>query len=316
MIRPLHYIVFFSILFQGCVGFYEPTDYNYDQKEAENKEERIQDSIENYLRFKMPSGFNYQPYDFGDVFVIKDPEIKKLDQLIETKNYLPLKAEQTGENIDAQMAEIEKKIEAQKTYLKENNIYPTYEVNHIYAMEHITSDSALINELDVELYPNYRVKDLHLKMSVMLNGARYKVFKSFINQDPVYDSGDWSWDSEKNSDFYTAAFAALENETDYKDKLLVTILDMSDYIKSHRSFDDNDFAKTQALRWEKEFLTEDYKTLRIDKLENTIDTMDQQPLLVGYSLLHEVYLEKPDSTHKFVFSFDLNYVITKVIEER
>lgn len=85
MIRPLHYIVFFSILFQGCVGFYEPADYNYEQKEVENKEERIQDSIENYLRFKMPSGFNYQPYDFGDVFAIKDPEIKKLDQLIETK---------------------------------------------------------------------------------------------------------------------------------------------------------------------------------------------------------------------------------------
>lgn len=304
------------VFLTGCVGFYEPTSYDYSASQDKERDEKVRDSVKHYLQSKTPIGFNYEPYEFGELLVEKSEEIKKLDQLIEQKNRLPLKADELGSSYDAKLKELDDKIKAQKEYLKSNNIYPVYKINHIYALENITSDSAMINELDLELYPNYSVKDVHLKMQVALNKARYKTFKYFIRQEPVYESDDWSWQNDKNNTFYSAAFEALNNEQDYKGRLLVTILDMTDYIKQHNDFDENDFAKEQVFIWESENLSTAYRTYQIGKLQNDIDTINSQPIMIGYELTHEVFETNPDSIHKFVYSFDLNYVITRVIESK
>jgi DNA polymerase III delta prime subunit len=291
-------------------------DYIPIDNKAALKEERVQDTLSAYIIERTPVGYSYSSLEFGDVYVIKDEEIKKLDKLIEEKNQLPLQKESLGDGYAAAEKEIQEKIDAQKKHLKDNNIYPWYEVNHLYAMESVVSDSALIYEFDFEIYPNYTVKDVHKKMGLSLDPKRYKYFKYFLDQKPVYKSGDWEWEETKNSEFYTAAFAALENEQDYKDKLLLTIIDMTKYIKEKNSFDENDFAKKQMLRWEKDNVQGQLKTISISKLKSSIDTLDGVAMLMGYYMNHDVYTDSIQDKTRFSYSFDLNYVITKVTEQK
>lgn len=299
----------------GCLGFYVTEQYHIESSEAIEKEGKVQDTIESYVQGKSPTGYNYKSLEFGDLYVIKDEEIKKLDELIEEKNQLPLKAGQYGAKLDSVEKSLDDKIEKQKQHLKENNIYPWYEVNHLYAFENIVNDSAMIYEFDFEVYPNYEIKDVHKKLGVTLGPKRYKIFKYFLDQKPVYDSDDWAWQESKNSDFYAAAYAALDNEVNYKDKLLLTIIDMTQYIKSNNSFEENDFAKKQVLKWESENIQESLKTLNLSKLKNSIDTLDGEPILSGYLMTHDVFIDTPENKKKFKFYFDLNYVIIKVLEE-
>lgn len=298
----------------GCVGFYVPEDYTYTPSKEAVKEQKVHDSIMKYVQERSPSGYNYKSLEFGEVYVIKDDEIKKLDQLIEEKNYLPFKKDEYGDQYEKKEKELQEKIDQQKKYLKDNKIYPWYEVNHLYAFENVISDSAIVYEFDFELYPNYTVKDVHKKMDLTLDPKRYKMFKYFLAQSPVYETNDWMYNEQKNNEFYTAAYAALENESDYKDKLLLTIIDMTQYIYDKDSFDENDFAKKQMLRWEKEKTQDDMKTISISQLGNTMDTINGQAILVGYKMKHDFYTESIEEIRRFEFDFDLNYVIVRVTE--
>ncbi len=305
-----------GLFLTGCIGFYVPEGYEEVDTEAVIKEARIQDTIKHYVQGKSPMGYNYKSLEFGDVYVIKDEEIKKLDDLLEQKNYLPFKEDELGADYEKTEKNLQAKIDKQKAYLKENNIYPWYEVNHLYAFEHVISDSAIIHEFDFEVYPNYRVKDVHKKMGVSLDAKQYKFFKHFLNQEPVYKGSDWQWEEEMNSEFYAAAFSALENEEYYKDKLLLTIIDMTGYIKEKNNFDENDFAKIQLLKWEKQFLDVTPKTISISQLKSTIDTLEGNPVLTGYTMNHDFYTESIDDKRRFEFYFDLNYVILRVTEQK
>lgn len=293
-----------------------PEDYDHSYSEGVVKEVKIHDSIKHYVQGKTPVGYNYRSLEFGELFVIKDRATERLDELIEEKNQLPLKAEQYGSEYEKVEKELDDKIEKQKAYLKENNIYPWYEVNHLYAFENLINDSAIINEFDFEVYPNYTVKDVHFKMSLSISPKQYKTLRYFLDQKPVYESEDWEWKERKNNEFYSAAFAALENESDYKDKLLLTLINMTDYIKKRNDFDESDFAKKEMLHWEKENVSEQLKTISISQLKSDIDTIDDKAILVGYHMDHEVYTSSIDDKTKFQYYFDLNYVITRVIEQK
>lgn len=300
----------------GCVGFYDPGDYSYTPSKEAIKEQRIKDSIKVYIQARSPMGYNYKSLEFGEVFVIKDEEIKKLDKLLEEKNYLPFRKDEYGSEYDKKEKDLLEAIDQQKEYLKENNIYPWYEVNHLYAFENVISDSAIVYEFDFEVYPNYDIKDVHKKMDLTLDPKRYKMLKYFLAQNPVYETNDWMYNEEKNSEFYTAAYAALDAPSDYKDKLMLTIIDMTQYIYDKDAFDENDFAKKQMLRWEKENVEEQLKTISISQLNTVIDTLDEQPILTGYTMRHDFYTENIDDLRRFEFEFDLNYVITRITEKK
>lgn len=316
MNKSLIFFAAISLFLTGCVGFYMPEDYDQSYTEAAIKEERIHDSIEHYVQGKGPVGYNYKSLEFGELYVIKDDEIKKLDKLIEEKNQLPLKVDQYGSDYNKIEKELQEKIDKQKAYLKENKIYPWYEVNHLYAFENLINDSAIIYEFDFEMYPNYTVKDVHMKMTLTIDAKQYKTLKYFLDQKPVYDSEDWEWEQSKNREFYNAAFTALENETVYKDKLLLTLIRMTDYIKSRNDFDESDFAKKEILKWEKDNVSDQLKTISISQLKSDMDTVDNQVVLVGYHMEHEVYTESIKDKTRYDYYFDLNYVITRVTEEK
>lgn len=307
---------FVSLFLTGCVGFYVPDDYNYIPSNEEVKDIRIQDSIKQYVQERSPMGYSYHDLEFGELYVIKDDEIKKLDKLIQEKNQLPLKADEYGAEYASVEQKLQQEIDAQKAFLKKNNIYPWYEINHLYAFENLASDSAIVYEFDFEVYPNYQIKDVHKKMALTLDPDRYKTLQYFLEQKPVYESSDWQWQEMKNSEFYNAAFSALENESDYKDKLLITIIDMTDYIRKRNSFDENDFAKKQIFNWEKNYIDQPLKTISISQLKSEIDTLDNQAILTGYSMTHDVYTEHLDDKTRFKYFFDLNYVITQVVEQK
>ena len=57
----------------------------------------MKDSIESYIQGRTPAGYHYNSLEFGELYVIKDEEIKKLDKLIEEMNYLPLQADKNSE---------------------------------------------------------------------------------------------------------------------------------------------------------------------------------------------------------------------------
>lgn len=303
-------------LLSSCVGFYTDTNYDAQGAKEEEKKERVIDSLKSYVSSKTPPGYSYKSFAFGELYVIKDEEIKKLENLIDQRNKLEYEEAKYGSEWEKVKSEADQKVTNQKKYLKENNIFPWYEINHLYSYENVVNDSALIYEFDFEIYPNYKVKDVHQKMMVPLSPKKYRTFQFFMEQKPVYDSEDWQWENRMNQEFYNAALTALDNETEYKNELLLTILDMTDFIKENNKFDENDFAKKQMFQWENLNMPNNYKTVKIIQLRDHIDTINGQPILTGYNLERQVYESSPDSLILLNYEFDLNYVIVRVTEEK
>lgn len=310
VIKVLQY-VFVAVLFTSCLGNY-PT-INTTTPSAKSKEESVKECVTNHIKKSFEGQGTYKNFKFGELYVLKPAEIIELDKLIDFKNQLPLKSAQYGDKLDSVTNAQDVKIAFKKQEIKDKNLFPWYEIDHIFSLVPNSGDSVILYEFNFEVFPNYTVKEVHQKMSVVLTKKEYKTFEYFFRQSPVYESDNYSWDYEMNNAFYAQCFAAIEAEEDNKADLIKTIIAMTDYIVLNNQFDEKDFTKQSVKNWEKDNLDSNYSFGSYDALTPVLVNVDGQEVIAGYEILH--HLKKQEEEVVLVFSFDLNFVLTTVLEK-
>ena len=304
------FAIFYLLMLTGCLGNYPVVTSTTSNVEKKTKEEKVKESISNHLTTSFAEYGEYKNFQFGELFMYKPKEIKELDELISVKNNLPIKQNADLDNLDAELAAQDTKIEAKKLEIKEKKIYPWYEVNHIFAIIPKDGDSTTVYEYDFEVYPNYSIKDVHQKMILKLSPKEFKSFKRFFNQDPVYESEDYYWASNMNNTFYVQCFSAIENEDEYTGELIRTILKMSEYIRSNNEFKEGDFTLKLAKEWVFFHLKPALNIGEYSELTPVIETYEGKDIITGYEINH-TYSEA-EKENKITFYFDLNFVLIRI----
>lgn len=312
MRTTLYLILLISL--NACLGNYPTSTPTSSNVSKISKEEKVKEGVSNHVKIAFASMGSYKNFKFGELFMLKPKEILELDEMIEKKNQMPLQYELYGDSLEQVIEAQDVKIAFKKQEIQDNGIYPWYEINHIFAIQPVTGDSATVYEYDFEVYPNYTIKEAHQNMMLPLSKKEYSTFKIFMNQSPVYESSDYGWANEMNSSFYTTCYAALDNEKEYKGELLKTIIRMTDYIRSNNQFNEKDFTLKVVQEWEKVNLPEIVSVGKYEKLAPFISKVDEVDVITGYQLNH---ILKEDSVSKsgYSFLFDLNFVLTSVKEK-
>jgi hypothetical protein len=289
---------------------------NTTKQSSVSKEDNVKKSISDHIVNVFSEQGAYKNFLFGELFILKPKEILELDNLIDEKNKLPLRTEELGKKYDSTIAAQDVKIAFKKQEIKDNRIYPWYEINHLFAIVPLKKeDSVSIFELDFEIYPNYTIKDIHKKMELKLSNDDYIVFRAFMQQIPLYESLDDDYDYQMNNAFYSKSLAAIESEEDYKGELIKTILDMMVYIRKNNKFDEDAFTLEKVILNESKFINPEYKIIDYGKLTPVLSQIESIDVVTGYEIIVKCKDEKNNSDFIYSFQFDLNFVLNSVFKE-
>ncbi len=316
-IFKIHFIFIFllGIVLNSCLGYASAYE-NSTKESSPSKEDKVKKAISDHILKVFSEKGAYKNYLYGELFVLKPKEILELDQLIDEKNKLPLRTDELGKKYDSVMQAQEVKIAFKKQEIKDNKIYPWYEISHLFAIVPLKKeDSVSVYELDFEIYPNYTIKDVHQKMLLLLSNDEYLVFKAFMNQDPLYQTNNYSYDYDMNNAFYSQSIAAIESEEDYKGELIRTILDIMIYIKKNNAFDEDAFMLEKVIRSEPKFINPEYKVVDYSKPSPILSQIDNNEVITGYEIKVNCKDEINDGNFVYLFQFDLNFVLTSVTRE-
>jgi hypothetical protein len=296
-------------LFIGCLGNYPVSTSTTSNVTKISKEDKVKEGVSNHVKTSFAKIGAYKNVQFGELFLLKPKEILELDEMIEIKNQLPLQREIYGDNLQNVIDSQDIKIAYKKQEIQDKHIYPWYEINHLFAIVPVEKDSVGVYEYDFEVYPNYTIREAHQKLAVQLSKTQFKTFEKFMNKTPVYESEDYNWAYEMNSKFYTQCLAALEEENDYKDELLKTILNMMNYITVHNEFNEKDFALKVAKKWELLNMNTSLDDGEYSELSPLLSSIDDVEVISGYQIVRKFN----DSTKDpYIFIFDLNFVLISV----
>lgn len=286
--------------------------YESTAPQKPSKQETIKQNISNYTTSKFVERGTYKSFQFGELFITKPTEIQQLDQLIEVRNTLPLMEDHYGDKLDSVIKKQDALIEAKKNEIKTNNIYPIYEMSHLFSIN-VNKDLYEIYEYDYSLYPNYKVKDVKQLLFLELNAKEYQLFLHFTNQRPLFD-GNPSLDNA----YYTQFYTALDTEKEFKPELLMNILKIIDYIRKKDKFDEHDFCQTIAKEWV--FSNATFNEVKPEgfaknELVHILQTdSNNVKKLIGYNLTYLFTVKENESRvqKKLDFDFDLNFLLIKV----
>lgn len=278
----------------------------------EQKEENTyEDSISSYLT-RMHKD-NYQGYTFGSLFVNKPTEVKELEQLYETRNSLPSMRDVYGDRLDSMIIATDTLIAQKKREIKENKVYPTYELNHLYTID--KDSSYRVQEATFHFYPNKTILDVRSIFYENLDKEEKELFAHFIQQKPLI-TRDYS--TLLNESIYENMNNALDFEPkETKGELLKTTLQRVKFYLVNNGFDADVFTNGSIVMKLKLDYNVD-KPIRMSVLKELTEKHDDLPAekIIGYSKFCE--FQKTDSLGTLINSaiyceFDNNYVLKGVL---
>lgn len=311
-IKPVVFIgtICLLLLVNSCLMNYPVYDSTAPTKPT--KQETFQQNISNYTTSKFIEKGTYNSFQFGELFVTKPIEIQQLDDLIKVRNTLPLMEEHYGDKLDSVITKQDALIEAKKSEIKAKNIYPIYEMSHLFSII-VNKDLVEIYEFDYSLFPNYSVKDVKQLMFLELTNKEYQLFLHLSNQRPLFTRN-----PSLDPIFYTQFFTALDAEKNFKPELLKNILKIIEYILRKDNFDETDFCQTVAKDWVNSnpiFIDPKPEGFSKNELIQVLvtDTNNVQKL-VGYNLTYIFTIKEKEARvqKKLDFDFDLNFLLTRV----
>ncbi len=282
-----------------------------DIEEKPTKNQQVQQSVSEYTKNRVKERGQYKGFLFGELFVSKAREIQELDQLIEIRNQLPTMEEHYGKRLDSIIAVQDNLILAKKEEIKEKNLYPLYEISHLFSVS-LHENQYEIYEFDYSLFPNYTIKDVKQLMLVLLNAEQYQLFVHLMAQKPLTDN------YERDVAYYTQFFTALDNEKTYKAELIVNILKVMQHIIKYGEFDQHVFCRSIAEEWMKSNQDfSNYKSLGFNPKEiqpRIVKFDDGVERLIGYNLSHQFQYKSEQETivSELNFEFDLNFLLIRI----
>jgi hypothetical protein len=241
-----------SVLLSSCfiIEEYENAALEESKTVEKSRQDIVQDSVIACLTRLYEGDLKYLPYTFGSVYANKPQEIVELEQLYELKSSLPTMQEHYGSRLDSVIDANDKAISKKQSEIRENRIYSTYDLTHLYCVEDKKNKTTKVVETKFYTYPNNQIKDMEVVFTSNLDASQFELFEHYIHQDPLIFDNDYSYQSQKNKSAYTKMNQAMMDEPhESKADLLNTILLKVKFYKKHNAFDSELFTNLVLSEW-------------------------------------------------------------------
>lgn len=202
-----------SFLFTACFVV-EPVPSEYDKKKDiyTQKTAQAKDSIKAYITKNIASKRIYKAYDYSELYELKPKDIEEYENLIIEKNRLPLLENTYHGQLEQREKELNELIAKKKQYIKENKIYTSYEMGHIFSLKE--PDSTIVTEQIFYFYPNFSVKDLNVNYYLKLDNIELLNYERFIYNSSLFNSFDSYTDEKNDAIFYNNLKTELDKHID------------------------------------------------------------------------------------------------------
>jgi hypothetical protein len=275
---------------QPLIGFYVPDEDLSPQDRAEK-------NVETYVTTKFGAERAYKMYNFGQLYRLKKPEQKQLDELKELRALVPGMKDNYGNRIDSVIASYDTLIAQKEREIKQKNIVPDYIISHIFSIKNKTGGGGTVYEGDFILNDKFEVKDFRVKLGADLSKDDFEWFYYFFQQYPIFNSGDYEKDvnmSKQIFDFYNSHLSKLKTE---KEEFLVTALRVTRIINKTKKYDKDVICGFLVMKKidEKKYC-ENYHPLKFSPAEEILTKTNAGDSLIGYKIFH--LFECTDSTGK------------------
>ncbi|MBL4703376.1 MAG: hypothetical protein JKY54_02585 [Flavobacteriales bacterium] len=316
-----------TILFSSCfiIEEYENATVVENKIVKASRQDELQDSVTVYLSKQYEGESKYLLFTFGAVFANKPQPIVELVQLYDLKKALPGMQAHYGDKLDSVRADNDTAIVHKQNEIREQRIYATYDLTHLYCVENKKEKTVKVIETKVLAYPNNKIKDMQLIFQTKLDEREFELFEYFIHQDPLYFSTDYSYQSQMNAAAYKKMNQALMDEPSAtKADLLKTILQKVQFYQQNNGFDSDLFTNKVLSKWSKT-PTLDVKIKKIIKTSKLIpikgktkatDGGVSYEYLIGYKkfILIDGLWDEDYQEEKAVYcEFDKNHVLKGVL---
>lgn len=260
-------------------------------------QETAQNHVQEYVKSKFGADVQYKVYNFGELFRLKKPEQKELDQLKELRALVPGMKEHYGAKTDSVLKSYDTLIASKQREIITNKIVPDYIISHVFTIKNKTGGGGTVYEGDFILDDKLHVKDFHMKMAAELAKDDFEWFYYFFQQYPIFNSGDYEKDlnlSNQIFDFYNNQLAKLK---DGKEEFLLTALRVTRIINKTKKYDKDIICGFLVMKKidEKKYC-DNYKPLKFSPAEEILVKTNSGDSLIGYKIFHK--FECTDNTGK------------------
>lgn len=292
----IYTIVILSLIVSSC----NLLDYEYSPpppSQYQITSEKVKNSIDSVLISQLET--KYIPYSFGQLETIKPIPFLKLDSIYLLRSNL----RENTEDYQALLKKYNNEIEELKNKINDEKLYHTYQVDHIYIVK--KEKGYQLHEDQFKLFPNYKLKKISPILSTPLSTKEKDLFDYFTLQNPLYETGDVSYNNQLDLLTYEKFNIALSNEKFNKAGLVHTILYSIEYIRLYNEFNEQKIAEGIADKW---LIENNYNNFIpiYSKL-----TKEEEQKVSSYSLIAQN--KKGEITIRF--TLDLNLVITDITVE-
>ncbi len=274
-------------------------DYDYSPpppSQYQITSEKVKSKIDSVLISQLDT--KYIPYTFSLLETIKPTPFLKLDSLYSLRTNL----RENAEDYLVLMKKYNNEIEELKNKINDEKLYHTYQIDHIYIVE--KEKGYQLHEDQFKLLPNYQLQKITPILSTHLSTKEKDLFDYFTLQNPLYETGDISYNNQLDLLTYEKFNIALSNEKYNKAGLLHTILYSIEYIRQFNDFNEQKIAEGIADKW----LIENHYNNFIP-IYSKLTKKEQE--VNSYSLIAQN--KKGEVTIRF--TLDLNLVITDITVE-
>ncbi len=301
----LKYIIYGSILssLSACVLLTTPPAKELPDSKKELTP-NVEEAVTTYITDNLIG--EYTPYSFGELKIIKPPLFQQLDSLYLVRINLKRQKAILKEQYDSLLVDVNTKIDTTKQEINRQKVFHHYEIEHIYLLDN--NDRLTLFDNIFEVLPNYKVNDIHNKMTTTISTEEKKLFEEYLARAPLFESYNYAKDERLNKLTYDKFEQALANDSLHKDKLLHTILYSMKYIKENNEFNQQEIMNHFAKDWlaKNNFNPTNYKLSNYKYI-----LKDGNP--IGYIISAE---SKNSHQASFSFYFDHNLVLESIAKSK
>lgn len=255
-----------------------------------------EDNIEAYVRQKFGTGVAYKIYNFGQIYRLKQPEQRQLDELRELRALVPGMKDHYGSKTDSVLRYYDTLIAQKQREIEQKNIRSDYIISHIFTIRE-KGGNGTVYEGDFILDHELKVKDFRIDMAAELAKDDFDWFYYFFQKFPIFNTGDYDQDLDMSNSIYDYYNARLAQLTTNKEEFLLTALRVTRIINKSKKYDKDIICGfVIAKKLEEEKVCSNYKPIVFTAAEEIKVKTASSDSLIGYKVFHKY--ECTDSTGK------------------
>lgn len=269
-------------------------------------QEKAELSAKSYLKRAYDSIGVYQPLGFGTVEEIIPDQVTQLAELKEMRKLLPGMKDNYGNKLDSVIVAYDSLIVQKEREISTKKIRSFWKVSHIYTVQ-LKTDSVLACEYELTYDPNFKMYDVHSKMTVRLDKEMGSWFTHYYMQYPLFNTWEEEDDRARSQAVYDFYDEKLMTVTENKEEVMKQILFVTKHIKVNGEFSNQKIAEAQIKNLSEFKSNPTYKPKKFSELKAIIEKSEKgDDVILGYSINHLYEIAQGDTLidQALYFEFD------------